>query len=83
MTTRPSLAMQRQSVEHLIALAERSGISASIVDAAKAATITLLYFERRQELTCKIAEVDAKAPWLAALLESFPGSTIKLTEEGL
>lgn len=72
---RRSLAEQRQCVEHLIALAEKTA-NPDVVAGARAAALTLAWFERRAELTRALADLAKRAPHLAAFFEMFPGATI-------
>lgn len=69
-----SLAMQRQAVEHLLALHEdaASTVAASVRDACR----TLAWMEKRQELIRAIADLNKRAPALAAILLEFPDAQI-------
>lgn len=70
------LSLQRQSIEHLIALAERDDISDTILAAARSAALTLAWIERRQELISEVVRLDDAAPALALILKEFPGAKI-------
>jgi hypothetical protein len=76
MTT--SIAMARQSIEHLIALCEThaDGSMRSICNQAKHGALVLAWLERRQDLMKAVERLDRQRPDLADLLRAFPGAEI-------
>ena len=78
MTTKQSLAMQRQCVEHVVALAESQAgvVSASVREGCRQAALTLAWLERRQELMRALDRLERERPELVELLNAFRGSEI-------
>jgi len=74
MTT--SIALARQSIEHLIALYERDGPMKNICDQAKHGALVLAWMERRQDLMKAVEHLDRQRPDLADLFRAFPGAEI-------
>lgn len=74
-----SLSMQRQAVEHCLALLESATDGhGDVINMARDACRTLAWFERRAELTRALVELEkAGGPFLAELCETFPGTRIK------
>ena len=66
--------MQRQAVEHLIALHDDD--ASTVVQAARDACLTIGWIEKRQELIRAIDDLDKRSPALAEILLAFPGSSI-------
>jgi hypothetical protein len=79
MAEKPSLALRRQSIEHLIAESGRDDAD-TIIIAAKEAALTLGFLERHQELSAMMARLEQQAPdvfgALSALAKSFPEARI-------
>lgn len=73
-----TLTEQREAVERLIAVAGERSSLASVSATARDACRTLAWFERRQELTRAIVDLDQKAPGLAELMEVFPSAQIRI-----
>lgn len=75
LTPKPSLSMQRQAVEHIIAIVEND-IGGTIVDAAKHAALTLGFLERHDELTAMLRRLHSDAPdvfkALSEITKAFP-----------
>lgn len=78
MTEKLSLAMQRQCVEHLLALAESqaSGMSATVKEGCRQAALSLAWLERRQELMKSLDRLERERPDLVDLFNAFPGAQI-------
>lgn len=73
-----SIALARQNIEHLIAMAESSKIvhPGSILEASRAGVLILAWLERRQELMRALDRLERERPDLADLFREFPGSQI-------
>lgn len=73
-----TLAEQREAVEQLIWAAGDGPNPPPQIALARDACRTLAWFERRQELTRALVDLDKRAPGLASLAEAFPGSSIRV-----
>lgn len=73
-----SIALARQSIEHLIALCEThsDGSMKSICEQAKHGAVVLAWLERRQDLFKAVERLDRQRPDLADLFRVFPGAEI-------
>lgn len=73
-----SIAMARQSIEHLIALCEThsDGSMQAICNQAKHGAVVLAWLERRQELMRALDRLERERPDLVDLLNAFPGAQI-------
>ena len=76
-----SISMQRQSIEHCLALLESSPMKPApdVLANARRGCLTLAWFERRTELTRSLAELERSAPGLAALVQEYPGTKLTIT----
>lgn len=74
-----SISMQRQAVEHCLALLESAmdGHDA-VIATARDACRTLAWFERRSELVRALVDLEKRAPGLAELAQEFPGTRIEI-----
>ena len=75
-----TLSAQRQAIEHCLAALESlsKGEYEDHLAVARQGCLTLGWFERRQELVRRVADLDKAAPGLAALLETFPDARIEV-----
>jgi hypothetical protein len=86
MDEKPSLSMQRQSIEHLLSeletQARRTGDDRwqRMIETAQHGCRTLAWFERRQELIKKIWALEEAEPLLAEIVRCFPDATLRDVE---
>jgi hypothetical protein len=76
---KPSLALQRQSLEHVLAVAgchPADLVSPEIKEACRIGILTLAWLERRQELMKALDRLERERPDLVDLFREFPGSQI-------
>ncbi len=80
---KPSLSMQRQSMEHLLnhleAQANATGDDRwqQMIERARWGCVTLLFFERREKLVRAVHALDASEPLLAEFVKAFPDATVR------
>lgn len=76
-----SISMQRQSIEHCLALLESSPAKPSpeVIANARRGCLTLAWFERRTEITRALAELERAAPGLAAMFQDYPGTKVTIS----
>jgi hypothetical protein len=80
---KPSLSMQRQSIEHLLGVLESQGQRTKsdrwqqMIETARHGCRTLAWIERREDLIRKINALHEAEPTLAAILASFPDATLR------
>jgi hypothetical protein len=83
---KPSLSMQRQSIEHLLGVLESQGKRTKsdrwqqMIETARHGCRTLAWIERREDLIRKINALHDAEPALAAVLASFPDATLRDVE---
>lgn len=68
-----SIAMARQSIEHLIALHEKEGSLSTICEQARHGASILGWLDRRQDLVRAVAALEKEQPDIAEIFRTFPG----------
>lgn len=72
-----SLLQQRTAIEHCLVFAQQAGVEDTILDNARSGCLSLAWFERREHLTKELIRLNKEAPYLAELLQAFPGGQVR------